>query len=128
MPIFLCKLWSRKVHGSNLFLVFHLVPVIVGLPYERFCAILSVSMQISQTKIENCANFSDGPVQTVWNRDSSFCNANWSKYFKKVFHVYLQKSSNVGDIKPSKNPCSRIFENTVCQNIQIQNKYYKISG
>ena len=43
--------------------VFHLAPVIVSLPYQRFCAILSVSIPKSRTKIENCANFSEGPVQ-----------------------------------------------------------------
>ena len=58
--------------NKNNCLVFHLVLVIVSLPYERFCAILSVSMQISQTKIENCANFSDGPVQKRFEIAPSF--------------------------------------------------------
>ena len=49
--------------NTKVCLVFHLVIGLVCLPYERFCAILSVSMQNSWTKIENCANFSDGPVQ-----------------------------------------------------------------
>ena len=49
--------------NTKVCLVFHLVIGLVCLPYERFCAILSVSMQNSWTKIDNCANFSDGPVQ-----------------------------------------------------------------
>ena len=49
--------------NTKVCLVFHLEIGLVCLPYERFCAILSVSMQNSWTKIENCANFSDGPVQ-----------------------------------------------------------------
>ena len=36
--------------NKNLFLVFHLVPDNVSLPYERFCVNFSVSMQNSQTK------------------------------------------------------------------------------
>ena len=71
--------------------MFHLVFGIVCLPYERFSAILSVSMQNSRT------NFSDCPLLKRFEIEP-----NWSKYFKKVFHVNLQKSSNVGDIKPSK--------------------------
>ena len=83
-------------------LVLHQVLGIVYLPHECFFAILSLSMQNSRTKIENCANFSDGSVQKRFETFIFCSNANWSKYFKKVVHVYLQKSSNVGDIKPSK--------------------------
>ena len=43
-------------------LVFYLVLGIVSPLYLRFCAILSVCMQNSRTKIKNCANFSDDPV------------------------------------------------------------------
>ena len=48
--------------NKNLFLVFHLVPDNVSLPYERFCVNFSVSMQNSQTKIEHCESLDD-PVQ-----------------------------------------------------------------
>ena len=53
-------------------LVFHLVFGIVFLPYERFFAILSVSVQNSQTKIKNYANFSDGPVPKRFEIEPSF--------------------------------------------------------
>ena len=60
---FILDLSCLKVYEKNVYLVCHLILGIVSLPYERFCAILSVSMQNSRTKNENCANFSDRPVQ-----------------------------------------------------------------
>ena len=59
------------------------------------------SLQNSRAKVENCANFfARSCTKTVKDREPIFCsNVIWSKYFKKVFHVYLNKKSNFYDIK-----------------------------
>ena len=59
--------------NKNLFLVFHLVPDNVSLPYERFCRVnFSVSMHNSQTKIEHCESLDD-PVQKRFEIETPFC-------------------------------------------------------
>ena len=70
--VFILDLSCLKVYEKKVYLVCHLILGIVSLPYERFCAILSVSVQNSQTKIKNYANFSDGPVPKRFEIEPSF--------------------------------------------------------
>ena len=56
--------------------------------------------KIRQRKLKLCEFVASSCTKTVKDREPIFCsNVIWSKYFKKVFHVYLSKKSSFDDIK-----------------------------